>query len=92
MKKKREEKAPLPRRILRDGFELTNRFSWELRTSWAPTQSREAARSLAQRSASVLAKSSSPEMLASAAAALSDGVSFFLAMTLTASKPAPAAR
>ena len=71
---------------------LTSRFSCELRTSWAPTQSRVAARSLAHRSASDWAKSSSPEILASADAALSDGASFFLAMTLAASKLAPAAR
>lgn len=71
---------------------LTSRLSCELRTSWAPTQSRDAARSLAHRSASDWAKSSSPEILASADAALSDAVSFFLAMTLAASKLAPAAR
>lgn len=71
---------------------LTSRFSWELSTSWAPTQSRQAARSLAQRSASDWARSSSPEIRASAAAALSEGGSFFLAMTLAASKLAPAAR
>lgn len=71
---------------------LTSRFSWEPRTSWAPTQSREAARSLAHRSASDWAKSSSPEILARADAALSDAASFFLAMTLAASKLAPAAK
>lgn len=71
---------------------LTNRLSWELRTSWAPTQSRAAARSLAHLSASDWASATSPEILARLAAVLSEETSLFLAMTLAASKLAPAAR
>ncbi|TNN23594.1 hypothetical protein EYF80_066285 [Liparis tanakae] len=51
-----------------------------------------ATRSLAHLSASDRARATSPEMRATLAAALSEGTSFFLAMTFAASKLAPAAR